>query len=212
MLILAGFNIPFSWTDAEKKELFFITLGLAQKITNLMLIDWWCMSDQGKGLSLEGHAGGQRFASYLLPMHQVFEYFVAEFLKEFFVGYPGLDVAIQSPIWLDIEGTEKAKPDIVLRRNGRNEIVLDTKYKDFDKKPKDDDRNQMYIYCDTQGLNLGVLVYATNKPVVYSRPYADLTLQADSISLNGDLDTFRMNCQKFARKYINYLEIDWGTA
>lgn len=149
-------------------------------------------------LSLEGRAGSTEFAAYLLDMNKVFELFVARFLQEYFVGHASIQVEIQPNIWLDTERQETGIPDIVLRREGRPYLVLDTKYKRFNGKPTEDDRNQMVMYCHTLGLSRGILVYADDRPMHYHADFTGIALDGISVSLHGSLDEFRQRCRQFA--------------
>jgi 5-methylcytosine-specific restriction enzyme subunit McrC len=155
-----------------------------------------------RNLSLEGLAGSTQFASYLFDMSDVFELFVARFLRDHFAGDPSTQVEIQKSIWLDEDQKEVGIPDIILRRDGRRYLVLDTKYKVFEQKPTAADRNQMFVYCHTLGLKRGILVYANDQDVNYSRPFKGATLSAQALPLHGNLDEFRARCRRFADGFV----------
>jgi len=152
-------------------------------------------------LSLEGRAGSTEFAAYLLDMNKVFELFVARFLASHFVSHPSIQVEIQPDIWLDAESQEKGIPDIVLRRDGRPYLVLDTKYKTYENKPEQADRNQMVMYCRTLGLSRGILIYANDQPVHYHPNFKGIVLNAQALALHGGLDEFKERCQQFAGQF-----------
>lgn len=153
-------------------------------------------------LSLESRPGEVAFASYLLDMNRVFELFVARFLTGYFAHEPSILVDIQPDTWLDTDLQEKGIPDIVLRRNGRPYLVLDTKYKRFNGKPEEVDRNQMVTYCHALGLPRGILIYADDHVVNYSADFKDIVLHAISLALYGSLGTFKERCQQFARQFV----------
>ena len=153
-------------------------------------------------LSLEGHAGGTPFMSYLLPMAKVFEAFAGRYLRESYRGHPRLRVELQRPIALDEEARVAGRPDIVLYRNGQPWAILDTKYKLFDDAPNDTDRNQMYAYCGAMGVRRAVLVYADAAPVDYvvrlRGGAGPVTLAAQSLALDGALAEFQARCADWA--------------
>ena len=156
-------------------------------------------------LSLEGHAGAAPFMSYLVPMPRVFELFVGRYLQETFANHPRLSVALQETIWLDEAQRAQGRLDIMLRRDGRAWLILDTKYKRFGGQPSADDRQQMYTYCGTMGIDRAVLVYADAWAGTYREvlkraqgPVAPVTLVAQSLPLDGTLAEFRARCARWA--------------
>ena len=150
-------------------------------------------------LSVEEHNGQTPFAAYMFNMNQVFELFVARYLEDFFANHPNLSVEIQDDIWLDIEQNEKGFPDIVLYRDHRPALVLDTKYKQFKKQPSPADRNQMLVYCHALDLNRGLLIFADENKVDFLRTFHPQTiLQASNLPLHGSLNEFRARCMDFA--------------
>ncbi len=154
-------------------------------------------------LSLEGHAGQTPFMTYLLPMPRVFELFVGRYLAETTAGHPRIGVALQPHIWLDEAQQEKGRPDIVVQRDGRPHLILDTKYKSFHGAPNDADRNQMYAYCGATGVDRAMLIYADAAPVSWQARLKDsagpVTLLARSLPLDGPLAAFRDRCAAWAR-------------
>ena len=152
-------------------------------------------------LSLEGRAGSTEFAAYLLDMNKVFELFVARFLSNHFADHPSIQVEVQPDIWLDTDRQEKGVPDIVLRRDGVRQLVLDTKYKRFWGKPDNADRNQMVTYCHTLGLPRAVLIYADDIPTPYHANFKGIVLSAQTLPLEGNLTSFKERCQQFAKQF-----------
>ncbi len=110
-------------------------------------------------LSLEHHTGQTPFATFILPMHDVFERFVARYLAEALASRPRYAVTSQENLWLDIDHSLKGIPDIVLRYDGQPVMVLDTKYKDFRGLPGNQDVYQMTTYGHTLKVDHGVLIY-----------------------------------------------------
>jgi 5-methylcytosine-specific restriction enzyme subunit McrC len=151
-----------------------------------------------RNLSLEGRTGSTRFASYLFDMSDVFELFVARFLKRHFATDPAIRVESQQGIWLDEDKKEEGIPDIVLGRDDGDALVLDTKYKVFDKKPEEHDRDQVLVYCLTQGWKQAVLVYPNDADIQYQRKIKGVRLSAMALSLHGSLTEFKDRCRDFA--------------
>ena len=158
-------------------------------------------------LSLEGQIGQTQFAAYTFDMSQVFELFVARFLESRFADHSTITVDIKEGIWLDEGQKEEGIPDIVLRRDGRPYMVLDTKYKVFEGKPKGADRNQMLVYCHTLGLRHGSLIYANDQPIAYRVPFKGVTLNAQALSLHGNLAEFKDRCYHFANSFAETLSV-----
>ncbi len=150
-------------------------------------------------LSLEGAAGNQRFFAFLFDMNQLFELFVAHYLKEHFDAHPSLTLEIQPNIWLDTDRKETGRPDLILRQQGQPLLILDTKYKTFADSPTPDDRNQMVTYCHTMHLARSLLIYADAAPVHYAREFRGIFLTATSLPLDGSLENLRQRCQIFAQ-------------
>jgi 5-methylcytosine-specific restriction enzyme subunit McrC len=158
--------------------------------------------------SVEGKEGDVSFAAYLFDMNRAFELFVARYLAAHFADVKGpgrtVDVDIQREIWLDEAQRERARPDIVLRRNGRPYLVLDTKHKKLEGMPEESDRHQMLEYCNTLRLRRGVLIYSDGTPQTVERAYAgemSWTLRSEVLSLTGSLNEFRARCDAFAERF-----------
>lgn len=149
-------------------------------------------------LSLEGHPGGAPFMTYLLPMAEVFERFVARYLAEQFAVHPRISVRAQESIWLDEAFRERGRLDILLRWAGQPVMILDTKYKTFDGAPSEIDRNQMFMYCHALRVSRAMLVYADARPVDYEARFPGMWLAARSLALDGALADFRQRCRALA--------------
>ncbi len=161
-------------------------------------------------LSLEATAGSTPFLAFLFDMNQLFERFVAYFLREYFTKQePALTVDIQPPLWLDQDQTQKRIPDIVLRRDGQRVLVLDTKYKRFNGNPTDPDVNQMVTYCYGMDVPAGLLIYTGQNATPYRSPIRDLRISATTLDLSGDLYTFRTRCEEFAQRLAAEPVIAW---
>jgi 5-methylcytosine-specific restriction enzyme subunit McrC len=152
-------------------------------------------------LSLEGREGDTNFKTYLLPMHQIFELFIARFLEQHFAAHPRFSVEIQPQLFLDTEQKEAGIPDIVIYKDGNPYLILDTKYKLFHGKPSNEDRNQMFMYCHTMGVKRAILIYSDPNLDYFTRDYEGMTLAARSLRLDGDLATFQERCRVFAEGF-----------
>jgi 5-methylcytosine-specific restriction enzyme subunit McrC len=145
-------------------------------------------------LSLEGRVGDTPFMSYLLPMAEVFERFVARYLAQHFAAHPRISVRAQESIWLDEAFRERGRLDILLRWAGQPVMILDTKYKTFDGAPSESDRNQIFMYCHALRVSRAMLVYADARPVDYEARFPGVWLAARSLALDGTLAEFRQRC------------------
>lgn len=155
-------------------------------------------------LSPEGREGPTPFPAFLLPMHDVYEKFVANTLIEAAAGRPEWRVEPQQRIHLDKDKREPGDPDLVLYHDGRAVLVVDTKYKEFGEKPKPEDRNQMFAYCRALGVSQGMLLYPNDANVCerirligggHDENVVNLTLR--SVSLAGEPGIFGQRWEEF---------------
>lgn len=147
-------------------------------------------------LSLEGQAGDQRFFAFLFDMNQIFELFVARYLKESFAADPTLDIEIQPEIWLDTSKKERGRPDLILLHRQQRVLVMDTKYKVFAGSPAREDINQMVTYCHTMMVPRSLLIYADPRPPDYRSEFRGIHLSALSLPLDGALPLLRQRSQE----------------
>jgi len=99
-----------------------------------------------KDSSIDGELIGDRTVkSFLIDMNQLFEKFVANLLKERLTSY---EVESQKISYADTaEKRFKLIPDIIIKnQNKKSLFILDTKYKNLDKLPEKEDRNQVTSY------------------------------------------------------------------
>jgi hypothetical protein len=146
-------------------------------------------------LSLEGQAGDQRFFAFLFDMNQIFELYVARYLKESFAADPVLSLEIQPTIWLDTTQKERGRPDLVLRSNRQRALIMDTKYKRFDGAPAADDIHQMIAYCHSLNVARSLLIYADPRPPDYRRDFHGIHLHVLSLPLDGAISLLRQRSQ-----------------
>jgi 5-methylcytosine-specific restriction enzyme subunit McrC len=162
-----------------------------------------------QNLSLEARRGPTPFATYLLPMHSVFERFVAAYLAGALAGRPGMAIAVQKTIPLDHDGALTGTPDIVIRRAGRRPMLLDTKYKAPGETPSNADVFQMHTYAKVLDAERAVLIYpAEAEPRVFTlRDGVIIAMQP--LSLAGGVAAFEARCAALARGLVG--EVDWET-
>lgn len=149
-------------------------------------------------LSLESYEGDQPFISYLLHMWRVFEVFTAEYLTDFFLQVPSIDVAVQQDLWLDADQRVKGVPDVVIKLHDRPALVLDTKYKNVHGQPPNADFYQMVTYCHRLGLARGILIYPGAARM--TRTFNGISVHVLSLDLAGPLSIFRNRCRRFAQE------------
>lgn len=159
-------------------------------------------------LSPEGHQGPTPFPAFLLPMHDVYEKFVANVLNDGFAARPGWRVVAQKHIYLDEDKREPGNPDLVIYRDGKEVMVIDTKYKEFGEKPNPDDRNQMFAYCRALGVAEGMLLYPNDADIREHRqliggPEEVVNLALRSVSLAGEPGAFMDRWEGFARDVVD---------
>lgn len=151
-------------------------------------------------LSLESHAGETPFVTFLVPMPRLFERFVAQLLAHVITAGSRWELESQWRIWLDEERRLDGRPDLVLKRDGRPRLVLDTKYKIYGAKPTNEDINQMVTYCHTLGVNDAVLLYpGENGGDDLYRMMGGVRLKTRGLALDGSLEAFKARAEVFAR-------------
>lgn len=154
-------------------------------------------------LSLQAKVGGVTAASFVFNMNDVFERFVAYYLR---AHVPKIDrslqIEIQPNIWLDVERKERAIPDIILRKDGARRVILDTKYKLFKGSPAGADLHQMMAYCHSLQLKEAILIYPGAERIDYRRRFHDFAVSGVNVELGGELEAFREACLGFARRVV----------
>lgn len=151
-------------------------------------------------LSPEGQHGDVTFYSFLFRMELVFEKFVAAFLQESLSADLRLDMKAQRRLWLDREHTVRMRPDLVASLDGRDVLILDTKYKVYRRRPSESDIYQMITYCTRLDLRKALLVYPSDEPIAGGRTISNRRIEETSIKLSGPLDAFKLECDRFAER------------
>ncbi|WP_335991003.1 McrC family protein [Glycomyces sp. MUSA5-2] len=109
--------------------------------------------------SAESGPGGLKVASFVIPVHRVFEDFVAVALRESFARFR-VRVDDQVSSYLDDQRTIRIRPDVVASLNGEPNTIVDAKYKFQDNSGTNGDVFQIVSYCTALGVTTGCLVYA----------------------------------------------------
>lgn len=130
-------------------------------------------------LSFSGTAGSNPFVAFLVDMDWLFERYLGVVLKRA-AGAWGVQVVEQEYYALDHTGRLSVRPDIVLYRQGRPQLVVDAKYKLDEARG---DLYQMLAYCHAVGLNKGILVY----PAGETAPAGALAIRGPGDALIGYL-------------------------
>src|SRR5207253_9336450 len=116
------------------------------------------------GLAPGGRDGATACPAFLLDMERVFEGYVTRGIVESFAGLGRYRVDVQPRHVANrpVAGQPDIhlRPDVVLSRDGRAQVVVDAKWKDLAGSPlMTDDVYQVLAYCTALGVGRGVLVY-----------------------------------------------------
>lgn len=109
--------------------------------------------------------GGNNVLALFFDMNLLWEKYVAKVLKNNLPNEYSIKTQNKELFWKSEDvPSANIKPDIVLLKNGKVEIILDTKWKlPHDNRPKDEDLKQMYCYNKLFGSTQSWLVYPSNK-------------------------------------------------
>lgn len=120
------------------------------------------------GSSLLDATGAAGAATFLVDMNKIFETFVEDRLRRYLSGRADLNG--QEPRTLDRDGYVHMRPDIVIRQNGVDTYVADSKYKlTADGFGRESDYYQLLAYCTALALPEGMLIYCQHDGLVPPR-------------------------------------------
>ena len=109
-------------------------------------------------LTLADRLGNRAASSFLVDMNQLFEDFVTQRLRRALRG--DLEVASQLSTYLATRNQVQIRPDLVFRRQGREILVADIKYKlTGDAQARTSDYYQLLAYTTALDLPEGLLIY-----------------------------------------------------
>jgi 5-methylcytosine-specific restriction enzyme subunit McrC len=145
------------------------------------------------GLAPGERAGAAACPAFLLDMERVFEGYVTRGIVEGFAGRDGYRVDVQPRHIANrpVAGQPdiQLRPDVVLARDGRPEVVVDAKWKDLGGSPLvTDDVYQVLAYCTALGVARGVLVYPGRRDAAwdYAIAGAPIVLSVRALRVVGD--------------------------
>lgn len=105
-------------------------------------------------------------------------------------------MASQSGYAFDASGVLRIRPDLVLRRDGHDVAVADTKYKVLDDagRLRHEDAYQLLAYCSRTGLPVGHLIYASgNLPAApYVLRGSDVVLHVHKVDMGQTVDELEL--------------------
>ena len=132
------------------------------------------------GLAPGGREGATVCPAFLLDMERVFEGYVTRGIVDSFAGRSGFRVEVQPRYVANrpVAGQPDIhlRPDVLITRDGRPEVVVDAKWKNLADSPLvTDDVYQVLAYCTALGVGRGVLVYAGRR-----RPSLGLRTDGDA--------------------------------
>lgn len=117
-----------------------------------------------EGFGLTHEAGGHQAVTFLVDMNTLYERWIGAELTERL--WPALEVAEQERTLLSFKPSVAMAPDLVIRRDGRDVLVADVKYKLSSGLGRHEDYYQLLAYTTALRLPEGVLIYcrADDKP------------------------------------------------
>ena len=139
-------------------------------------------------------AGPHPFPAFRLDLARLFEEFVAALVQEDLTR-ADLRVTVQPLLPLDEAGDVPLRPDLVVWREGKVRLVLDTKYK-LPGPPQPDDLYQLSTYCHALGAPVGGLDFPTATsvaPLIVRQ--TGVALHALGIDLGASPEAFPATCR-----------------
>jgi hypothetical protein len=157
------------------------------------------------GLAPQESAGPVPCPAFLLDMERVFERYVTAGVVRAFEGRRGWAVAVQ-PLHLANEpaaGTPDIpmRPDLLVERGGRRELVVDAKWKRLTRSLLTADVYQVLAYATALGAGRGVLVYPgkRDRTWAYVLPRAPVCLAVHTVCVVGSRERCRRSLERLGR-------------
>jgi 5-methylcytosine-specific restriction enzyme subunit McrC len=158
------------------------------------------------GLAPTGREGAVICPAFLLDMERVFEGYVTRGIVAAFVGRDRFRVDVQPRHLANqpVAGQPDIllRPDMVLVRDGRAEVVIDAKWKDLAGSPLlTVDVYQVLAYCTALGVGRGVLVYPGRRDAVWDFDIVGtpIRLTVRTLRVVGDGEVCRRSVRRLAR-------------
>ena len=162
-------------------------------------------------------SGSKKGSALLFPMEQVFEAFVAKWVKRIFTEESDGEyrVSVQDRGYYLFDNPQKfrLRPDIVVRKNGEPILILDTKWKRLKPDPNMNygisqaDMYQMYAYSKKYHTSDIWLLYPLNEDVTEVGDISFIAEQDEDIKIN--LKIFFINLAKHEKSILTlYKELE----
>lgn len=134
------------------------------------------------------YEGENEMLPFLIDMSQLYELFVAEWLRENLPKDYELDA--QHTVSFGDKGSYRFTIDLVISDASTGEVVyvLDTKYKTPDK-PSNPDINQIVAYSEAKGCQQAVLIYPEKIGDPRIGKLGEINIRALTFSIEGDLES-----------------------
>lgn len=140
-----------------------------------------------KAMSLSFEVGKVRSHSFLLDMNELFEAYIGKLLIQQLKDF-GISVTLQNYDTLAKEGKIRIIPDIIIKSQSGQEIVIDTKYiVRRDASSINSNVFQMLAYLTARQTNHGILLYAGGHERVDQIKNSDFTIHQWSLNLDKGL-------------------------
>ena len=155
--------------------------------------------------SLNQEKIGERTAmSFLIDMNKLFEAFVSNLLIERLEGY---EVQPQKMLYPETEGNRlRMILDLLISKNEKPVLILDTKYQQFVNSPKEDHIYQLYYYSSNTNVKNCCLIYPGE---AFYRQYPqqqDIMLHVILLDLRASKPSeFEDNCSGFINTILDVL-------
>ena len=148
--------------------------------------------------------GSQIMIPFLINMAQLYEKFVAQWLRQNLP--PHLSLKEQENVAVDNSGNFQINIDLVItdKNSGQTRFVLDTKYKAPDK-PSTSDLYQIAFYARAKNSPRALLIYPVPLKTPLNARQDSIQIQSATFSLDGDLD-------ENGRTFLSSLNLDPFTA
>lgn len=172
---------PLSWYESWRPTRLDQHFEVAARLGALIL----------SNLTLDEHIGSITARSFFVDMNRLVEAFIEHQLRAALRGH--WEVVGQADRRLDTAGTVAMRPDLCFRRNGRDELVADVKYKVVSSAADatSADLYQANTYASAMGLRDAVLITcgpATEGPKDLVVRHSGVRLHVRTVQLSGGRD------------------------
>ena len=162
-----------------------------------------------RNMGLEYELGESKFPSFLLDMNLLFQDFITGYIT------PRLPCEIlpKESVYLDEKEKIKTEPDIRIKKNDKDLLVLDTKWKKIkDKEIKHSDIYQVLSYTIALDIDRGVLIYPEHeiennqeKEIEYTIKNVNKKIKILTVNLGRDKESLEEDMGKLIEKICKLL-------